>query len=32
VVGIEASDHPTVDELLDYSKKYFKRIDNLRGV
>ncbi len=31
VVGMETADHPTVDQLLDYSKKYFKRIDNLRG-
>lgn len=32
VVGVESADHPSVDELLTYSKKYFKRIDNLRGV
>lgn len=32
VVGVETVDHPTVDQLLAHAKKYFKRIDNLRGV
>jgi stalled ribosome rescue protein Dom34 len=31
VVGMEAADHPSVDELLVFAKKYFKRVDNLRG-
>lgn len=31
VVGIESVDHPSDGELLAYAKKYFKRIDALRG-
>jgi len=30
VVSVEAVDHPQVDELLTYARKYFRRIDNLR--
>lgn len=32
VVGIETVDHPQVDDLLVYARKYFRRVDNLRGV
>jgi stalled ribosome rescue protein Dom34 len=32
VVGIEPADHPQVPELLVYARKYFRKIDNLRGV
>jgi len=31
VVGVESVDHPSDGELLAYAKKYFKRIDALRG-
>ncbi len=31
VVAVEPMDHPTVDQLLAYARKYFKRIDALRG-
>jgi len=31
VVGVESSDHPSNGQLLDIAKKYFKRIDALRG-
>ena len=31
VVAVETADHPTNDELLKFAKKYFKRVDNLRG-
>jgi stalled ribosome rescue protein Dom34 len=31
VVGVETTDHPSVDQLLAYARKYFKRIDALRG-
>jgi stalled ribosome rescue protein Dom34 len=32
VVGVEAVDHPSNDELLKFARQYFKRVDNLRGV
>jgi stalled ribosome rescue protein Dom34 len=32
VVGVETMDHPSVDDLLVAARRYFKRIDNLRGV
>lgn len=32
VVGIESADHPTVDQLLAHARKYFRRVDQLRGV
>jgi stalled ribosome rescue protein Dom34 len=32
VVGVETMDHPSVDELLATARRYFKRVDNLRGV
>lgn len=31
VVGIESADHPSSGQLLAMAKKYFKRIDALRG-
>jgi len=31
VVGIETTDHPSVDQLLAFARKYFKRVDALRG-
>ena len=31
VVGVENADHPTNGELVAMAKKYFKRIDALRG-
>jgi hypothetical protein len=31
VVGMESADHPSEGELLSFAKKYFKRIDALRG-
>lgn len=32
IVGIETVDHPTDGQLLAYAKKYFHRIDNMRGL
>ena len=32
VVGVESADHPTVDEQLAFARKYFRKVDNLRGV
>ena len=32
VVAVESADHPKVDELLVWARKYFKRVDNLRGI
>lgn len=31
VVGVEALDHPTDGQLLAHARKYFKRVDALRG-
>lgn len=31
VVGVESADHPTEGELLAYARKYFKKVDALRG-
>lgn len=31
VVGVETMDHPSVDQLLVAARRYFKRVDNLRG-
>ena len=31
VVGIESADHPSNGELLAFAKKYFKKVDALRG-
>jgi len=31
VVAVEPMDHPKMDELLTYARKYFKRVDALRG-
>ena len=31
VVGVESADHPSVDDLLTYARKYFKRVDALKG-
>jgi stalled ribosome rescue protein Dom34 len=31
VVAVETADHPKVDELLLYARKYFRKVDNLRG-
>jgi stalled ribosome rescue protein Dom34 len=31
VVGVEPADHPSVDDLLASARKYFKRVDALRG-
>lgn len=31
VVGVEALDHPSDGELLAFAKRYFKRVDALRG-
>lgn len=31
VVGVEAADHPSVDELLAMARTYFKRVDALKG-
>jgi len=31
VVGVESMDHPSEGELLSYARKYFKRVDALRG-
>ena len=32
VVGVETMDHPSVEQLLVAARRYFKRVDNLRGV
>jgi stalled ribosome rescue protein Dom34 len=32
IVGVETVDHPSDGELLAYARKYFKRVDNLRGI
>ncbi len=32
VVAVETLDHPQVDDLLAFARKYFKRVDNLRGI
>ena len=32
VVGVETMDHPKIDELLASARRYFKRVDSLRGV
>jgi stalled ribosome rescue protein Dom34 len=32
IVGVETVDHPTDPQVVDYAKKYFDRIDKLRGV
>lgn len=32
VVGTETMDHPSVDELVASARRYFRRVDNLRGV
>ena len=31
VVGVEGADHPTDGELLAFARKYFKKVDALRG-
>jgi hypothetical protein len=31
VVGVESLDHPSDGELLAFAKRYFKRVDALRG-
>ncbi|MEI8238874.1 MAG: translational machinery protein [Actinomycetota bacterium] len=31
VVAVEPMDHPTMEELLSHARKYFKRVDALRG-
>ncbi|MFN8022953.1 MAG: hypothetical protein U0Q03_15615 [Acidimicrobiales bacterium] len=31
VVGVEALDHPSDGELLAFAKRYFRRVDALRG-
>jgi stalled ribosome rescue protein Dom34 len=31
IVGFETLDHPSHGQLLDFAKRYFKRIDSLRG-
>ncbi len=31
VVGVESADHPSDGELLAFARRYFKRIDALRG-
>ena len=31
VVAVEPMDHPTVDQLLAFARKYFKHVDALRG-
>ena len=31
VVAVEGSDHPSDGQLLAFARKYFKRIDALRG-
>ncbi len=31
VVGVETLDHPSDGELLAYAKRYFRRVDALRG-
>ena len=32
VVAVETADHPQLDQLLTYARKYFRKVDNLRGV
>ncbi len=32
VVAVESADHPKVDEMLTYARKYFRRVDALKGV
>jgi hypothetical protein len=32
VMGVESADHPTVEQLLAAARKYFRKVDNLRGV
>jgi stalled ribosome rescue protein Dom34 len=32
VVAVETVDHPQIDELLKYARKYFRKLDSLRGV
>lgn len=31
IVGVETLDHPSDPQLLAFAKKYFARVDNLRG-
>jgi stalled ribosome rescue protein Dom34 len=31
IVGIETVDHPTDPQLLAYAKRYFLKVDNMRG-
>ena len=31
IVGIESTDHPSNGELVAFARKYFKRVDALRG-
>jgi hypothetical protein len=30
-VGVETVDHPTDPQLLAFAKKYFLKVDNMRG-
>ena len=32
IVGVETVDHPSDGQLLAYAKKYFNRVDKLRGM
>jgi stalled ribosome rescue protein Dom34 len=32
VVAVETADHPSVDQLLAQARKYFRKVDQLRGV
>jgi stalled ribosome rescue protein Dom34 len=31
IVGVETVDHPTDPQVMDYARKYFERIDQMRG-
>ena len=32
VVAVENADHPQVDELLTHARKYFRKVDSLKGI
>ena len=32
IVGVETVDHPTDGQVLNFAKKYFQKIDQLRGI
>ena len=32
IIGVETVDHPTDGQVLNFAKKYFQKIDQLRGI